>query len=78
MCINWFSWIIFFIIVYVIQKIRGNENSQNYLNVMVNYHYHFENRLITFQFPSMLLSRSHMQKTSFTKIIPPNDLPESV
>ena len=27
-------------IVYVIQKIGGNENSPNSLNVMVNYHYH--------------------------------------
>ena len=27
-------------IVYVIQKIEGNENSPNSLNVMVIYHYH--------------------------------------
>ena len=29
-----------FIIVYVIQKIEGNDNSPNSLNVMVNYQYH--------------------------------------
>ena len=40
MYINWFTWIIFFMIVYVIQKIGGNNNSPNSLNVMVNYHYH--------------------------------------
>ena len=34
-------------IVYVIQKIGGNENSPDSLNVMVNYRYHGENRLIT-------------------------------
>ena len=47
MDINWFTWIIFFIIVYVIQKIGGNENSPNYLNVTVNYHYNGKNRVIT-------------------------------
>ena len=35
------------IIVYVIQKIGGNENSPDSLNVMVNYHYRSENRVIT-------------------------------
>ena len=35
-----------FIIIYVIQKIKGNENSPDFLNVMVNYHYHSENRVI--------------------------------
>ena len=34
-------------IVYVIQEIEGNDNSPDYLNVMVNYHYHSENRVIT-------------------------------
>ena len=34
-------------IVYVIQEIRGNENSPDSINVMVNYHYHGENRVIT-------------------------------
>ena len=34
-----------FIIVYVIKKVKGNENSLNSLNVMVNYHYHGENRI---------------------------------
>ena len=47
MCINWFTWIIFFIIVYVIPEIGGNENSQIYLNIMVNYHYHGESVVIT-------------------------------
>ena len=47
MYINWFTGVIFFMIVYVIQEIGGNENSPNSLNVMVNYHYHVENRVIT-------------------------------
>ena len=34
-------------IVYVIQKIGGNKNSPDSLKVMVNYHYHVENMLIT-------------------------------
>ena len=37
----------FFIVVYVIRKIGGNKNSPNYLNVMANYHYYGENKLIT-------------------------------
>ena len=36
-----------FMIVCDIQIIKGNENSPNSLNVMVNYHYHVENRLIS-------------------------------
>ena len=47
MYIDRFTWIVFFMIVYVIQKIGGNKNSPNSLNVMVNYHYHDENRVIT-------------------------------
>ena len=31
----------------------GNKNSPNSLNIMVNYHYHGENRVITQYFPSM-------------------------
>ena len=34
-------------VINVIQKIRCNENSPYSLNIMVNYHYHIENRLIT-------------------------------
>ena len=34
-------------IVYVIQQIRGNKNSPDSLTIMVNYHYHDENRVIT-------------------------------
>ena len=34
-------------IIYVILKIGGNENSTDSLNVMVNYHYHGENKVIT-------------------------------
>ena len=45
MYINWFTWI-FFLIVYVKQKIGGNDNSPNSLSVMVNYHNHGENRVI--------------------------------
>ena len=47
MYINWLTWIIFFMIVYVIPKIMGNKNSPNYLNIMVNYHYHGDKRVIT-------------------------------
>ena len=32
-------------IVYVIQKNGGNENSPDSLNIMVNYHYHGENKV---------------------------------
>ena len=58
-----FSWLIFIndciclltgspgeyilMVIYVIQKNGGNENSPDSLNVMVNYHYHSENRVIT-------------------------------
>ena len=34
-------------IMYVILKNVGNDNSPDSLNVMVNYHYHSENRVIT-------------------------------
>ena len=47
MYINWFTWIIFFIIVYAIEINEGKDNSPNFLNAMVNYHYHGENRVIT-------------------------------
>ena len=47
---NWFTWIIFFIIVYVIQKIGGNDNS---LNLMLYYDLHGEKMVITRQFLSM-------------------------
>ena len=46
MYINWFDWIIFSMIVYVIQKLGGDKNYPNSLNVMVNYHCHGENRII--------------------------------
>ena len=41
-------------IVYVIQEIGGNESSPDSLNVMANYHYHIENRVITWKLPSMV------------------------
>ena len=44
---NYFAWIIFFMIVYVMRNIGGNDNSSNSLKSMVNYHYHIKNRLIT-------------------------------
>ena len=34
-------------VVYAIEEIGGNENSLDSLNVMVNYNYHSENRVIT-------------------------------
>ena len=40
-------------VVYVTQNNGGNDNSPDSLNVMVNYHYHGENKVITQQFPSM-------------------------
>ena len=40
MYINWFPWIIFFVIEYVIPKIGGNDNSPNFLNLMENWYYH--------------------------------------
>ena len=33
-------------IVNVIQEIGGNENSPDFLNILVNYHYHGENGVI--------------------------------
>ena len=33
-------------IVYIIQEIGGNKNSPDSLKVMLNYHYHGENRAI--------------------------------
>ena len=45
--INWFIWIIFFMIVYVLLKIGGNYNSPNSLNVILNYQYHGKNRVNT-------------------------------
>ena len=44
-------------IVYVIQKIWCNDNSPDSLNVMVNYHYHSENRLITSVGPAEVLAK---------------------
>ena len=46
-CINWFTWILFINDFYVIQEIGGNDNYLDSLDVMVNYHYHIENRAIT-------------------------------
>ena len=34
-------------VLYGLQEIGGNENSPDSLNIMVNYHYHGENRVIT-------------------------------
>ena len=47
MYINWFTRINILMIIYVILNNGGNENSPYFLNVMVNYHYHSENRVIT-------------------------------
>ena len=40
-------------IIYVIRKIEGNNNSTDSLNVVVDYHYHGRNRVITQYFPYM-------------------------
>ena len=47
MYINWFTRIIEIDDHICYNKNRGNENSPYSLNVMVNYHYHSENRVIT-------------------------------
>ena len=47
MYMNWFTWIIFIHDRICYTKIGGNNNSPDYFNVMVNYHYHGENRVIT-------------------------------
>ena len=43
-----------FVIVYVIHRIGVNNDDPNSLNVMVDYYYHGENRIITQYFPYML------------------------
>ena len=40
-------------IVYVIKKISGDNNSLDSLKVVVNYHYNGQNRLIIRELPSM-------------------------
>ena len=52
-------------IVYDIQKIGGNNNSLNSLNVIVNCHYHSKNRVITRLFPSMLGSDKYEDPMTF-------------
>ena len=53
MYINWFTRIISINdnICYI--KNWGNESSPDSLNIMANYHYHSENRVITRQLTSM-------------------------
>ena len=41
----------------------GNENSPDSLNVMVNCHYHGENRVINREFPSMIPRRETFEDT---------------
>ena len=50
---NWFTWIIFIHDCIYFTKIGGDENSPDSLNVMVNYHYQGENRVVTWYFPYM-------------------------
>ena len=47
MYINCFTWIIFIHDSICYTKNWGNDNSPDSLDVMVNYHYHGENRVIT-------------------------------
>ena len=47
---------IFFVIVNVIQKIWGNENFPNSLNVMVKNHYHSKKKAINRYLPYMYRS----------------------
>ena len=44
--INWFTWIIFLCDSIRYTKKWGNENSPNSINIMVNYRYQGENRVI--------------------------------
>ena len=44
-------------IVYVMKKVGGNKNYPDSLNIMGNYHYDSENRLITWQLQSMTAYR---------------------
>ena len=37
---KWFTWISFFMVLYVVRKIGDDDNSPDSLNVIVNYHYH--------------------------------------
>ena len=46
-CISLVSPGFFSMMVYVIQNIRYNKNFSIFLNVVVNYHYHDENRIVT-------------------------------
>ena len=39
----------------MLYKNGGNENSPSSLNLMVNYHYHVKNRIITSNFPYMVV-----------------------
>ena len=54
MYINWFTWIIFFHDCICYTKIGGNENSPSSPNIIINYHYHGENWVITRKLPSMV------------------------
>ena len=47
MYINWFTWIMSINDHIYYTKNGGDENSPYSLNVMVNYHYHSEKRVIT-------------------------------
>ena len=47
-------------IVYVIQKNGGNNNSPSSLNIMANRHYHGENWVITRQLPSCSSKNHHL------------------
>ena len=44
-------------IVYILRRIEGNKNSTNFLNVIINYHYHGENKVVTRKFKSMQKER---------------------
>ena len=57
MYINWFTRIICIDGHICYTKKRGNENSPDSLNVMVNYHYHGESKLITQLLSSMPVAR---------------------
>ena len=55
MYINWSNWIIFVHDRICYTEIGGNKNHPDSLKLMVNYHYHGENRVITWQLTSIPL-----------------------
>ena len=65
-----------FIIIYVIHKIEGNDNSPVSFNVMVNYHYHSESRVINPVILVYATQKSNYQKEIVSEKNDIDELPE--